>query len=287
MNFYLGCAVWSYKEWVGNLYPPKSQPRDFLKLYSRRFTTVEGNTTFYAIPNAETITKWKTQTPVGFKFCPKLHRQITHQGLLAPQITNAISFLERMAGLGDRLGTTFIQLPPSYSPAYFNDLEEFLTACSQANLSLALEVRHLDWFAADMADILNNLLIKLNIARVLLDTRPIYDPDSPDNPQSASSRKKPQVPLQTTAINDTAFVRFISHPDPQYNRAYLQQWAIDVANWLNEGKAVYFMVHCPQEARSPDTAKYFYSLLQQKVNRDLAVLPWNSIEPNLTQLKLF
>ncbi|MBW4535938.1 MAG: DUF72 domain-containing protein [Pleurocapsa minor HA4230-MV1] len=91
MNFYLGCAVWSYKDWVGNLYPPKSQPRDFLNLYSRRFTTVEGNTTFYAIPSAQTIEKWVEQTPPGFKFCPKLHRQITHQGLLTPRISEAIT----------------------------------------------------------------------------------------------------------------------------------------------------------------------------------------------------
>jgi uncharacterized protein YecE (DUF72 family) len=76
---------------VGNLYPPKSQPRDFLNLYSRRFTTVEGNTTFYAIPSAQTIEKWVEQTPPGFKFCPKLHRQITHQGLLTPRISEAIT----------------------------------------------------------------------------------------------------------------------------------------------------------------------------------------------------
>lgn len=284
MNFYLGCAVWSYKEWVGSLYPPKSQPQDFLKLYSRRFTTVEGNTTFYAIPDSATIAKWVARTPPGFKFCPKLHRQITHQGLLVPQITNALIFLEKMSGLGDRLGTTFIQLPPSYSPTYLSDLKEFLTACSLVNSSLALEVRHIDWFTAETTERLNNLLTKLNISRVLLDTRPIYN--CADNPQRTSSRKKPQVPLKATVINNTTFVRFISHPNRQYNQAYLQQWATDIAGWLDRNKTVYFMVHCPQEARSPDTAKYFYSLLQQKVER-LAALPWNSIEPNPVQLKLF
>jgi len=172
-NFYLGCAIWSYKEWIGNLYPPKSLPADFLNLYSRRFTTVEGNTTFYAIPSPETIQKWVAQTPEGFKFCPKLNRNITHQGLLSPRINDALDFLKRMSELGDRLGTTFIQLPPSYSPQSLNDLTEFLTACSQSGLSLALEVRHLDWFNEEWRDRLNSLLTKLNIARVLLDTRPI------------------------------------------------------------------------------------------------------------------
>ena len=283
MNFYLGCAIWSYKDWVGNLYPPKSQPKDFLNLYSRRFTTVEGNTTFYAIPSESTINKWVEQTPSGFKFCPKLHRQITHQGLLTPRIPNALSFLERMSGLGDRLGTVFIQLPPSYSSEYFADLTEFLTACSQSNISLALEVRHLDWFDRD-CDRLNSLLTKLNIARVLLDTRPIYN--CPDDPQVGSPRKKPKLPLQLVVLGDTAFVRFISHPDTQYNRTYLQQWASQLDRWLNEGKTVYFFVHCPQEVRSPDTAKYFYSLLQAD-SGDLPALPWNNLDSHPTQLSLF
>ena len=285
MNFYLGCAVWSYKEWVGNLYPSKSQPRDFLKLYGKRFTTVEGNTTFYAIPDSAVVAKWAAQTPTGFKFCPKLHRQITHRGLLAPQIDNALSFLTRMSGLGDRLGTTFIQLPPSYSPACYDDLETFLSACCQTNLSLALEVRHLDWFTANAAARLNNLLARLNIARVLLDTRPIYD--CPDDPQLNSPRKKPQVPLQATITNNTALIRFISHPLERYNRSYLQQWAIDVAGWLNSGKTVYFMVHCPQEVRSPDTARQFYRLLLQQEVIDLPNLPWNTLTPDPIQLELF
>ena len=256
MNFYLGCAIWSYKEWVGNLYPPKSQPRDFLKLYSQRFTTVEGNTTFYAIPSAETIAKWVEQTSPGFKFCPKLHRQITHQGLLTPRITEAISFLNRMSGLGERLGTTFIQLPPSYSSLYLSDLTEFLTACVQTTLPLAVEVRHLDWFKPEYRDRLNNLLAELNIARVLLDTRPIYS--CPDDPQIGSSRKKPKLPLQPVLIGNTAFVRFISHPNWQYNQTYLKQWAIKLQDWISKGKTVYFFVHCPQEVRSPDTAKRFF-----------------------------
>jgi uncharacterized protein YecE (DUF72 family) len=288
MNFYLGCAVWSHKDWVGNLYPLKSQSQDFLNLYSRRFTSVEGNTTFYSIPNPATIAKWVAQTPLGFKLCPKLHRQITHQGLLAPRIPEAIAFLERISGLGDRLGTTFIQLPPSYSPEYLADLTEFLTACSQANLSLALEVRHLDWFQTEAGKSLNFLLQELNMARVLLDTRPIYS--CPDDPQIGSPRKKPQLPLQEIATGNMAFVRFISHPDCQYNQTYLVQWAARLHSWLSQGKTVYFFVHCPLEKRSPDTARLFYSLLQKQhpdLNPD--ALPWNQIPPetNPTQLSLF
>ena len=286
MNFYLGCAVWSYKDWVGNLYPPKSQPRDFLNLYSRRFTTVEGNTTFYAVPSVDTIEKWVAQTPSGFKFCPKLHRQVTHQGWLTPRIPNALSFFTIMSGLGDRLGTIFIQLPPSYSPESLADLTEFLTACSRSDLSLALEVRHLSWFQPEHSDRLNSLLTKLNIARVLLDTRPIYN--CPEDPQIGSQRRKPQVPLQPVILGNVGLVRFISHPERQYNLSYLKQWVGQIDRWLSQGKTIYFFVHCPQEVRSPDTARFFHSWLKKYINlSDVPPLPWNTLEPQPTQLSLF
>jgi len=44
--FYIGCPAWGFKEWVGNFFPPHTPARDFLRLYSRKLTTVEGNTTF-------------------------------------------------------------------------------------------------------------------------------------------------------------------------------------------------------------------------------------------------
>ena len=284
MNFYLGCAVWSYKEWIGNFYPPKSKPAEFLNLYSQRFTTVEGNTTFYATPTLETINKWVSQTPAEFKFCPKLNRQITHQGLLMPHADQALSFLTRMSHLNSRLGITFIQLPPSYSPQYWTDLSEFLKICRTSNLALALEVRHLDWFKPEYQELLNSLLNELNISRVLLDTRPIYS--CPDDPQINSPRKKPQLPLKPVITSNTGFIRFISHPNPEYNQSYLRKWAVNINDWLRQGKTIYFFVHCPQELHSPATARYFQTLLMQKCH-NLPQLPWDKLDPHPQQLSLF
>ena len=49
--FYIGCPMWGYKEWVGSgkLFPPRTPASDFLRLYSRKLSTVEGNTIFYAL----------------------------------------------------------------------------------------------------------------------------------------------------------------------------------------------------------------------------------------------
>lgn len=284
MNFRLGCAVWSYKGWVGDFYPPESRPTDFLHLYSQRLTTVEGNTTFYAIPAQDTVARWLAETPPGFEFCLKLPRDLTHQGLLQPSIPGALSFLEQMRGLGDRLGPIFAQLPPRYGPDLLDDLTTFLSAWPHTEAPLALEVRHPDWFQEPYASQLTTVLEQLEVGRVLLDTRPIYS--GPDDPQINSERRKPKLPLQLSVTAPFSLIRFISHPNRQFNQTFLEEWVKFVDHYLHQGTRLYFFVHCPIEERSPDTARYFQQLLSQQ-SVPVPLLPWNNIAQSPTQLSLF
>lgn len=284
MNFRLGCAVWSYKGWVGDFYPPGSRSTEFLHLYSQRLTTVEGNTTFYAIPDQDTVARWLAETPPGFEFCLKLPRDLTHQGLLQPSIPGALSFLEQMRGLGDRLGPIFAQLPPRYGPDLLDDLTTFLSAWPRSEAPLALEVRHPDWFQEPYASQLTTVLEQLEVGRVLLDTRPIYS--GPDDPQVNSERRKPKLPLQLSVTAPFSLIRFISHPNRQFNQSFLEEWVKFVDHYLNQGTRLYFFVHCPIEERSPGTARYFQQLLSQQ-NVPVPPLPWNNIAQSPTQLSLF
>ncbi|MBW4582719.1 MAG: DUF72 domain-containing protein [Tildeniella nuda ZEHNDER 1965/U140] len=285
MTFHLGCAIWAYKGWLGELFPSDSRAADFLRLYSRRFTAVEGNTTFYSIPDAATVERWATETPDGFKFCLKLPKSSTHNGLLQPALPGTLDFLEKMRGLSDRLGPFFAQLPPSYSPLSFADLEAFLTALPRDEAEFALEVRHPDWFKAPHADNLTALLERLGVGRVLLDTRPIYD--APDDSQLHSDRKKPKLPLQPSVTAPFSLIRFISHPDLDLNQPFLAEWVALVGQWLQQGTRIYFFVHCPLEERSPANANYLQRLLEQQ-HVPVPPLPWNAIaQETPTQLTLF
>jgi uncharacterized protein YecE (DUF72 family) len=298
MNFRIGAAVWAYKGWVGDFYPAKSQASDFLHLYGQRFTAVEGNTTFYHIPDRDTIAKWVAQTPTGFKFCPKLPRQITHNGMLAEAIAPAISFIELMQELGDRLGIIFIQLPPAYSPGEINDLRKFLRALvdfsserlnQSSKLQLAVEVRHRDWYVSPHCDRLNELLQQLGIGRVLLDSRPIYqDPDGKRIMQHVQQeRRKPNLPLQPILTSEFSLVRYISHPMLERNQPFLEQWVSHIQQWLGTGKQVYFFVHCPIEERSPHNAAHFQTMLET-AKVEVPPLPWQElIATTPTQLRLF
>lgn len=284
MNFFLGCAVWSYKGWVGNFYPAKSRQSDFLRLYSQRLTTVEGNTTFYAIPDKNTVARWAEQTPPEFQFCLKLPKDLTHKGLLQPSIPGALNFLEQMRGLDDRLGPIFAQLPPSYSPELYDDLSNFLTAWPRSEAPLALEVRHRDWFKKPHAEKLTNLLQNLGVGRVLLDSRPIYS--GANDPQVQLERRKPQLPLQPSITTSFSLIRFISHPNKEVNQPFLTEWVTQIKEWLDRGTRIYFFVHCPIEENSPHTARYFQELLE-KNGVAVPPLPWNDIDGTATQLSLF
>jgi len=282
-NFFLGCAVWAYKGWSGDLYPPGSRPADFLHLYSRRFTAVEGNTTFYAVPDRDTVARWVAETPPGFAFCPKLPRELTHQRLLRPSIPSAFDFLKHMQGLGDRLGPIFAQLPPYYGPALLDDLTAFLAAWPRPEAPLALEVRHPDWFREPHASTLTAMLERFGVGRVLLDTRPIYE--GPDDPQVSTERRKPRLPLQPSVTAPFSLIRFISHPSREFNLSYLEEWAGLINRWLCQGTRIYLFVHCPVEAQSPGTARLFQQVLEQH-GVPVTPLPWNTLSSPPAQLNL-
>jgi uncharacterized protein YecE (DUF72 family) len=283
-NFFLGCAVWAYKGWIGDLYPPNSKPTDFLRLYSRRFTAVEGNTTFYAVPDTDTLARWVADTPPGFVFCLKLPRELTHQRSLQPSIPGALRFLEQIRSLGDRLGPIFAQLPPYYGPALLDDLTSFLNAWPRREAPLALEVRHPAWFQEPHTSALTNTLKRLGVGRVLPDSRPIYS--GPDDPQVQIERRKPKLPLQPAVTAPFSLIRFISHPHREFNHAFLTEWAETLDGWFRQGTRVYFFVHCPVEAQAPGTARFFQHLLEQH-QVPVPPLPWNTLNRFPTQLSLF
>jgi uncharacterized protein YecE (DUF72 family) len=115
MRFYIGCPIWSFKGWVGNFYPEGAKASEFLHEYSRRLTTVEGNTTFYAVPSQDTLEGWLAQMHETFRFCPKVPKVISHEGKLIDNIERAREFIRIMSQLGPHLGPMFLQLPPRYS----------------------------------------------------------------------------------------------------------------------------------------------------------------------------
>ncbi len=251
----IGCAVWVCRDWLGTVYPKGTPARDFLRWYGQRLPTVESNATFYALPAAATLARWRDETPPHFRFWVKVPQAISHRGELRGQEAAVQTWLQRLRPLGDRLGGIFLQLPPGYGPDRFDDLQavgETSWPCP-----LALEVRHPGWFGTVAGDRLDAWLQERGVARVILDTRPIYEGAAVPQP-----RPKPQRPLHVAATAETVMVRYVSHPEGDRNEPYLETWVPQLQTWQQQQKQVYFFVHCPNEGRSPANAQRLQARLQ-------------------------
>jgi len=287
MNLYLGCPVWSFKGWVGNFYPKGTKPADFLREYSRRLTTIEGNTTFYAVPAQKTIKQWVEETPETFRFCPKIPKAISHEGTLADQVDRARQFVDVMMQLGTQLGPMFLQLPPRYSPKLFADLQAFLSVWPR-NARLAVEVRHLDWFDSSHDESLNQLLSDHNMARVTIDTRPIRDLAG-DKSLAGSTyesllearERKPDVPVIPRRTADFVFLRYIGHPKLEVNIPFLDEWGKHFITQLQEGIDAFIFCHSPDNVIAPWLCKEFHQRIAKEVS--IPPLPWDEIEPDVPE----
>jgi uncharacterized protein YecE (DUF72 family) len=284
---YIGCPVWSFKGWAGNFYPKGTKPADFLREYAKRLTNVEGNTTFYAVPSQKALDNWVGDMPETFRFCPKIPKVISHQGKLSDNADKALGFADMMRRLGSRLGPIFLQLPPRFSPGLLADLRAFLSAWS-ADLRLAVEVRHLDWFDSPHDEALDGLLANFNMARVTIDTRPIRSlhgdailAGSAYESLIEAREKKPDVPVVPKRTTDFVFVRYIGHPNMEVNRPFLEEWAGYFAEQIKGGSDVYAFCHSPDNLIAPYLCRELHRLVSERVT--IPPLPWNLLAPEVPQ----
>ena len=284
MSIYLGCPIWSFKGWVGNFYPKGTKPADFLREYAQRLTTIEGNTTFYAVPAPKTIESWIEHTPETFRFCPKIPKAISHNGKLLEYADRALYFIDVMRPLASRLGPQFLQLPPRYAPNLLGDLSAFLSLMPR-DLRLAVEVRHLDWFDSPHDESLDQLLTEHNMARVTIDTRPIRNLQG-DAILAGSSyesllearERKPDVPVVPKRTSDFIFLRFISHPDLAQNIEYINEWVNYLVPQMQQGADAFIFCHSPDNLIAPEICREFHKRIAAKTN--IPPLPWDSLEPD-------
>ncbi len=284
MSIYFGCPVWSFRGWVGNFYPKGTKSTDFLREYAGRLTTIEGNTTFYAVPAIKTIASWIEQTPETFRFCPKIPKAISHNGNLFDYADRALQFVDVMRPLASRLGPMFLQLPPSYSPRMMDDLTKFLEVWPR-EIRLGVEVRHLDWFDAPHRDSLNQLLVNFNTARVVIDTRPIRTLAGDASIVGSSyeslleaRERKPDVPVFLERTADFIFLRFIGHPELSQNFPAMDEWVKYLVEEMNLGSSAFVFCHSPDNLIAPEICREFHRRIASKIN--IPPLPWDEIKPS-------
>src|SRR5450755_924957 len=92
---HVGTCGFSYRDWVGSFYPPGIKAQAMLAYYAARFSAVEIDSTYYAIPKPSLFESMSERTPAGFRFCVKAPGSVTHvpaDG--SPAQADLTSFLE-------------------------------------------------------------------------------------------------------------------------------------------------------------------------------------------------
>lgn len=284
-KYHIGCTGWALKDWVGTFFSDDAKPDEYLSQYASVFNAVEGNTTFYNIPDDKTIKKWGKATPDGFKFCFKFHRSITHERRLHEVGDEVQQFLEAFEPIADHLGPFHIQLPKQFSPDEFQKLESLVELLPSA-YSYALEVRHPDFFdQGNKEHRLNRLLKSYNIDRVIFDTRKLHSMEAKDASIREAQQKKPKVPVRFENTGSRPFVRFVGANDVLNNESYLKEWAIVIADWIKEGLHPYIFTHSPDKVSQPLIARKFHQLLSDLIEMEL-MSPW-PVDRQDEQLDLF
>jgi uncharacterized protein YecE (DUF72 family) len=172
MRTIVGTSGYSYKEWKGIFYPEDLPAAKMLSFYAAHFGAVEINNTFYRMPEAKTLEKWRDEVPDSFTFVLKAPQRITHQKKLAGAEDDVRHLLEVAATLGPKLGPLLFQLPP-YLRKDVPRLRDFLSTIPR-DVRTALEVRHDSW----LDDEVYALLRDHDVALCLADTDEVTDADA-------------------------------------------------------------------------------------------------------------
>jgi len=213
---HVGTSGWQYDDWRGRFYPEDLAQRKWLGFGASHFGTVEGNNSFYRLPERETFAKWRAETEPGFVVAVKASRFITHLKRLKDPAEPVALLWERARGLGDRLGPVLFQLPPRF-PVDVARLRGLLEVLPKG-MRPAFEFRDPSWYTDDVF-----LLLDGAGAALVWPDRPGVRPTLP-------------------ALSRWVYVRFHqgTTTGPGYRRDKLRRWASRIAAAEADEAFLYF-----------------------------------------------
>jgi uncharacterized protein YecE (DUF72 family) len=289
--YFLGCPVWACRRWDGHLYTRSAGRDQWLRQYSSVFNTVEGNSTFYALPPRDTIQRWIETSQPGFRFVLKFPKAISHEKRLLHAQAETDAFLEVLEQLrdADRLGPAFLQLPHGFSGHHLDDLERYVRGLP-TGFHFAVELRNLDFFGDGLVEThLNQMLAELHMDRVVFDSRCLFSAPPDDESEQASQGRKPRLPIHTMLTGRYPLLRFVGRNDLRRAIPWIQEWVPVVARWIEHGVQPFVFTHTPDEFYAPSLARLFHEQLMAHRPELLPRPAWPGEQqaPTARQLELF
>ena len=230
----LGTCSWADQGLIETWYPSTARSSEArLRYYAERYDTVEVNSSYYAIPEAGTATKWAERTPDGFVFHVKAFGMMTGHRVtpeqlpadLRPLVSQMTSrghvdpspaLLERVfrrfkqaldpLASADRMGGVLMQYGPGLTPS--DDSREFIEMGAEllAPYPVLVEFRQRDWLSEEHVESTLEFLRAHNLSHVIVDAPHVSTPNV--------------AQTVIAATTDTAYVRY-----PRAQRGHLERHA--------------------------------------------------------------
>jgi uncharacterized protein YecE (DUF72 family) len=194
----VGTSSWADPGFVKEWYPPRMPANERLPWYAQRFEAVELNSSFYAIPDRNTVHGWVETTPEGFVFDVKVHRALSRHAapvdslppdmrdevpsgergrlILTPELEVELArrLVEETGPLAEagKLGAYLLQLTPAFAPGRhkLDELERLVEAFAPHRL--AIELRHRGWVREKRRDATLGWFSEQGVAFVCVDAPP-------------------------------------------------------------------------------------------------------------------
>jgi uncharacterized protein YecE (DUF72 family) len=171
-----------------------------------------------------TYRRWALDVPGDFQFSLKLSREITHARNLEGDSASLVKFMQATAGTGNKKGCLLIQFPGAISLDYFDKVELILQEIELCDESWhqwrkAVEFRNPSWYIGETYELLN----QYHAVAVLHDFR---------------KAKLSEI----SGKEDFVYMRFHGPRGDyrdSYDNCFLQSKAMQIKEWLDEGKDVY------------------------------------------------
>ncbi len=145
-KIYIGCSGYYYPEWKGNFYPENISAQEWFKFYTKKFNSVEINSTFYSFPKSSSLKRLYKISPEDFLFSTKVNRLITHIKKLK-NVEEEINkfYVTLKESLKEKLGCLLFQLPSSFAYTEGN-LQKIIHVRNLINVCIVFEFRNKTWW---------------------------------------------------------------------------------------------------------------------------------------------